>query len=617
MTEIRYAVGLADEVARPLIRFELEGGGHQEALLPAAACGVGVWIGRPPKGTRAVWISPTMRPGPFHFDIKSVRAAPSTARLKRALASPRQAFFAAAARIVGLSAEADLNLRWVYGRGRALSPVPPLAEPKALQVALPDGADPARFVVVVHSKGALDDLKTTYESLAAQGLQRWRLMVAEATDEDANWLQTLNDWRAKRLDTGGSRTFAPDVYVAHLSAGDRLVPNAFSSLEAHLERRPTDTIVYTDEVRLTPGAHAALVFKPDWSPTREAWAPYVGRAAFLRADVAGLLVGGSSAAACDIHAALLRAEPNTVGHIRRPLIATAMPQGAPARRASATPAVTRSIHPSVGIVIPTRDRIDLLEPCLKSVIEMTSYPNFKTLVIDNDSVEPRTSAALGRLRREFRHLSVAPFPGAFNFSAICNFGARQIASDFLVFLNNDTEILQADWLDNLLEFAIAPDIGAVGAKLLYPDGRVQHAGVVLGLGGVAGHFGAGKPDDEPGWLGKDAAPHETSAVTGACLMIERRKFDVVGGFDAANLPIELNDIDLCLRLNQEGWRTICDCRTRLRHHQSASRGGGGLRLQHVYERERAYFLEKWRVAIRDDPYFNPNLSLYDYEPRLG
>ena len=137
------------------------------------------------------------------------------------------------------------------------------------------------------------------------------------------------------------------------------------------------------------------------------------------------------------------------------------------------------------------------------------------------------------------------------------------------------------------------------------------------MGGVAGHFGEGIGRRALGWLGGSLGPHETSAVTAACLMVERAKFEAVGGFDADNLPVDLNDIDLCLRLNAHGWRTICDCRTMLAHRQSASRGSGALRLQRVYRKEREFFLTRWGAAIRNDPFFNANLSLYDREPKLA
>ncbi|MGZ9117150.1 MAG: glycosyltransferase family 2 protein, partial [Methylocystis sp.] len=151
---------------------------------------------------------------------------------------------------------------------------------------------------------------------------------------------------------------------------------------------------------------------------------------------------------------------------------------------------------------------------------------------------------------------------------------------------------------------------------LYPGGRVQHVGVLLGMGGVAGHFGAGVNEDDRGWMSRNVLPHDVSAVTGACMMIERDKFDAVGGFDEIDLPVELNDVDLCLRLAARGWRTICHTQTILIHRQSASRGGGALRLQRVYETERRAFYERWRAVIRDDPHFHPGLSLYSNSEAL-
>ena len=207
-------------------------------------------------------------------------------------------------------------------------------------------------------------------------------------------------------------------------------------------------------------------------------------------------------------------------------------------------------------------------------------------------------------------------PQPFNFSALCNAAVEEARGDFLVLLNNDTEVRSADWLEKMHSFARREDVGAVGAKLLFPDLKVQHQGIVLGMGGVAGHFGAQTPPDAAGWRQGGRVPHEASAVTAACLMVEKAKFAAIGGFDAENLPIDLNDVDLCLRLAQRGWRTICDSRVELLHRKSASRGGGALRLQRVYAQERAYFARKWRGLIRDDPYFHPALSLYALKESL-
>jgi GT2 family glycosyltransferase len=186
-----------------------------------------------------------------------------------------------------------------------------------------------------------------------------------------------------------------------------------------------------------------------------------------------------------------------------------------------------------------------------------------------------------------------------------------------VFLNDDTSVRSADWLTRLSLAAARPEIGAVGAKLLYPDGLVQHSGVSLGIGETAGHFGAGAPEADPGWAGHHSVLHEVSAVTGACLAVERRRFDAVGGFDSANLPIELNDVDLCLRLSEKGWKTICLSETSLFHEESASRGGAKFRLLKVHKKERMHFVGRWRRLIRDDPFFHPAFSLFRRQEALG
>ena len=209
------------------------------------------------------------------------------------------------------------------------------------------------------------------------------------------------------------------------------------------------------------------------------------------------------------------------------------------------------------------------------------------------------------------------YPGPFNFSAMCNEAAAAARGDVLVFLNDDMEVLSDDWLERLVAHARDGATGAVGARLTYPDGRLQHIGVLVGMGESAGHFGALAAGDDPGWAGRNLAVHEVSAVTGACLAIAREKFEAVGGFDAEHLPIELSDIDLCLKLNARGWQTIVDPFVHLMHEESVSRGGATLRRLDVYGGERAVFAERWRHVLRDDPTFHPGLSLYSWQAALG
>jgi GT2 family glycosyltransferase len=189
-------------------------------------------------------------------------------------------------------------------------------------------------------------------------------------------------------------------------------------------------------------------------------------------------------------------------------------------------------------------------------------------------------------------------------------------SPVLVFLNNDIAMRDHSWLKSLVHWAVKPDIGVVGAKLLFPNGKIQHAGVVLGLGGLAGHLYRGEAATEKGHLGELQVPHELGSVTAACIAVERTKFEMVGGFDADNLPIEFNDIDLCLRFAERGWRTLWTPDAALYHKQSASRGLQ-LRPFTVYRKEREYFVKRWAHVIRDDPYFHPALSLFSHRPALA
>ncbi|MCB0058063.1 MAG: glycosyltransferase family 2 protein, partial [Caldilineaceae bacterium] len=486
--------------------------------------------------------------------------------------------------MVRLDAEADLNLKWVYGRAETQDFKQWRARRSSTAASTSAGRQ-KKAVIFLQGPEPAAALARSFQSLVGQTHQNWRLCAVSPTAEQASWLAAQAD---SRLSIGESALIegSDEVgFIAFLAPGDTLVDHALACIQAYFDRHPAEAIAYTDEVRSDSSGVLKPIFKPDWSPVRQAFAPYVGRSAFVRGSVAARLGVASGPPERWIDGLLRRFDPSEVGHIRRPLVSVNRPVVVVARSLDSR-VQPGGGSPTVGIVIPTRDRLDLLVPCLESLLQKTRYSAFETIVVDNGSSDPRTIAWLDHLKQRDARVSVVSKTGDFNFSDLCNFGAASLQSEFILFLNNDTEVQQADWLDNLLQFACLPDVGAVGAKLLYPNGRVQHAGVVLGMGGVAGHFGEGAGPDDAGWLGGSIVPHEVSAVTAACLMVARQKFEEVGGFDAVNLPVDLNDIDLCLRLAERGWQTICDCRTTLLHRQSASRGGGALRLQKVYARER-------------------------------
>ncbi|MFO1103349.1 MAG: glycosyltransferase family 2 protein [Methylocystis sp.] len=589
VVELRYAASFYDEPTRPILRFWL-GEDFRETILPGPCEGAGVWIGRVPRETTDIWISPTNRPGRFNFRLESARPVSRFEALRKAAAAPKRLFFALSAGMVGLSEEAELNWRWAFGAA-------PMSAYPSWRAARRRANDPRfdrlrsnwkngpRVVALVDSRGAApQDIETTRASLAAQTYPNCAFFT-------------------KAADAG----IDAHDFVLPLLAGDRLEPYACGYLIEHFARHPQQMIAYADE---TVGEGGALRprYKPGWSETLHRFENYVGRAACFRARLLAERSDWRDADADELIDGLLSAaKQGEVGALRRPMLHLA--RAAKTRRTTID-AIFRGEAPMVSVVIPTRDRVDLLAPCLDSLLRSSLYPKFEVIVVDNDSVEPRTQALLLALQAKDARLTVLRTRGPFNFSALCNCGARTARGEFLVFLNNDTEIVTPDWIERLLYFAIAPDVGAVGAKLLYPQGHVQHVGVLLGMGGVAGHFGAGVSASDRGWMDRNVAPHEVSAVTGACMMVERRKFDDVGGFDEIELPVELNDVDLCLRLAARGWRSICHTQTILIHRQSASRKGGSIRLQRVYQKERAAFYARWRAVVRDDPHFHPGLSLY-------
>ncbi len=264
--------------------------------------------------------------------------------------------------------------------------------------------------------------------------------------------------------------------------------------------------------------------------------------------------------------------------------------------------------PLVSVVIPTRDRADLLAVALDGLFHRTDYPNIDVVVVDNDSREEATRALFARWADEPR-LRVLPVPGPFNFSDLSNRGAAAARGGVLLFLNNDIEMLEPGWLTELVSIACESDIGAVGAKLLYPDGTLQHGGIVLGVGGIAGHSHLGIAGDAPGYFARMQLTQEVSAVTGACLAIRAEVFAQVGGFDAEALAVAFNDVDLCLRLRRAGYRNVWTPYARLIHHESKSRGPEDTPEKRArFEAESRVMRERWGPELRADPYYNPNLS---------
>ncbi len=491
------------------------------------------------------------------------------------------------------------------------------------------------------------------ETLRAQRYPRWELCLAvpvaagvaagrpevEALESGEPRLRIVMT-QGEDAELADALRVATGEIVGVFDPHDELHPDALLELLRRLNDGPDLDAAYSDEDVLdTAGRRVDPFFKPEWSPDLLLATNYVARLGLIRRRlveaVGRIRPGLGDGAAYDLW---LRVAEETRGIARVPKVLyhrrTRVPTAASAAeheqmRAQEGRAVGDALRrrgldgsveplavppgtppafaprllirgrPLVSIIIPTRDQPAVLEHAIRSVRERTAYDRYEILVVDNDSREQATLRLLDSLAAPCR---VLRWPGAFNFSAINNLGARHAEGEQLVLLNNDVVALQPDWLSALLEHAQRPDVGAVGAKLLYPDGRIQHAGVVLGVGGIAGRAFRLLPGVPPAGPRLADLVRNCSAVTAACMMIRRAVFEQVGGFDEG-LRVSLNDVDLCLRIRQAGYRIVYTPLATLIHHEGVSRG-----RRHPTSDARL-FRRRWAEALRHvDPYYNPNLT---------
>jgi GT2 family glycosyltransferase len=431
-------------------------------------------------------------------------------------------------------------------------------------------------------------------------------------------------------------------FVAIVAPGIVLTQDALFEVALALAKNPALDVIYCDHDTLTPaGARVDPHFKPDWSPETLLSRMYLGPLVFYRrstlVEAGGLRPEFGTAALFDLALRVTEATdriahlPRILYHVRavepkppredqraQAAIGEALVRRGEPGRASAVAGSAGSYHirysledaPRVIVILPTRDNSADLSTCLRSLFERTTYSNFGVLLIDNGSKDPATLRVLEEWRaREPARLKVHRLDIPFNFSKLNNEAARLADADLLLFLNDDTEILTADWIEAMTEQARRPAIGAVGARLLYRDGSVQHAGVILGIRGIAGHAHRFFPGDSQGYHGSLQAITNYSAVTAACLMMRRAVFDEVGGFDE-DLAIEFNDIDLCLRVRRADYRVVYLPHVVLYHSESKSRGGADNLLKTMVRvREQGLMHERWDIANYADPYYNANLTL--------
>lgn len=471
-----------------------------------------------------------------------------------------------------------------------------------------------RFSVVMHGvpSATTEQLARSNRSVAQQIYPHWTLVHAPA--------DALSEAIAD----------APGDFVIPLRAGNLLSHTALFRFAETLQANPGASILYGDQDQADAhGRRTNPWFKPRWNEEMFLAQDYIGDAVAIESQLA------REAAACaqTFDAALLCATslaqgpivhiPHIICHAEKTANQVARlavvsrhlePTGATCTKG---PFGTVKVQwplpdklPLVSIIVPTRDRLDLLRPCIESVTRLTRYGKFEILIADNGSIRPDTAAYL-RGAEEDPRIRVVSYPGPYNYSAINNFAAQRARGTYLCLLNNDTEVAEPDWLSEMMRYAVKTDIGAVGAKLLYGDGSIQHAGVVVGIGEAAGHAHRFLPSGDPGYFCQPYVSHFVSAVTAACMVVDKEKFEAVGGLDEEGLAIAFNDVDLCLKLQAAGWSNVYVPHAVLLHHESKSRGKDASPHNiDRYRRELEVLQRRWGTKTYSDPLHNPNLDRY-------
>jgi GT2 family glycosyltransferase len=493
---------------------------------------------------------------------------------------------------------------------------------------------PVISIVILDDGGADEEgvlLQRTMASIHSQFYPSWEICLAK-----------------DKVSTG--------TFIALLEPGDLLPEQALYEIAVEFNAHPDTAMIYTDEDKINgQGRRYDPAFKPDFSIELQLGCHLAGRLTVYRRKLLETIgisphavrrgqqqaLAVQAAASCG--SAHIRHIPAVLCH--RLVLADGPDETTTSshpERAAKLAGIVRTLGtigiapmpahaqwnrvtwplpdclPRVSVIIPTRDRADLLARCLGGLLYRTDYPNLEVLIIDNDSIDAGTQSLFQMIQKDAR-VRVIPMSGPFNYSALNNAAVEAATGDILVMLNNDVDVIGSGWLKEMVSHAVRPDVGAVGAKLLYGDGRIQHAGVVLGVGqhaagpGVAGHFGHYAEAGDPGYLGQFALTRELSAVTGACLAFRREVFEAVGGLNETALPIAFNDVDFCLRIRAQGFRIIWTPLAELYHLESASRGLAETPEQVAQAaREADYMRHRWGPVLDHDPFYNLNFDRKDH-----
>lgn len=505
-------------------------------------------------------------------------------------------------------------------------------------------------------------LRSSIESVLHQIYDNWELCIADDGSDQPHIRETLNFYQQKdaRIKvkylnenqgvSGASNealAMASGEFIGFLDHDDQLLSNALYEVVLMLNRNASADFIYSDEILISKrGKPVYAYFRPDFSLDYMLSHCYIVHFVVIRASILKK-IGGFRAEFkvsqdYDLFLRVLsqtrnvlhipkilykwRQYESSTGHLLKERVMES------SRRALQDFADREGIkgvvwgtknfnffrlkrdildRPKISIIIPTKDRIDLLKRCIESIQNRSSYDNYEIIIVDNMSQEEETAAYLDGLGKSYENCRIIKFNEKFNYSMLNNYAAEFARGEHLLFLNNDIEVLNSDWLEAMLEQSQRDEIGCVGAKLLYPDRKIQHVGVVVGWGGRAEHIYKWLHSNDIGYMGHFVSIRNYSAVTAACMMLRKSIFNEVGGFDE-RFEIGFGDVDLCLRVRELGYENLFTPYAELLHYESATRGRSFSFDPHPNDTKR--FIERWQEYIKGgDPYYNPNLPLDSYD----
>lgn len=507
-------------------------------------------------------------------------------------------------------------------------------------------------------------LQMMIESVLKQTYTNWELCIADDASSNKQTLKTLEKYNklsknihvVYREENGhiseasnSALSTAKGEYIVLLDHDDMLAPNALYEMVQKLNKHRGLKFIYSDEDKIDENnKRFDPHFKSGWNPDMFFSQNYICHLVLLKKSIVesidGFRKGYEGSQDYDLLLRYIKKiDEKEIAHIEKILYHWRAIKGSTAYSSSqknyTETAGLKSLEdffsndldmtveqglapntyklnyplpkklPLVSIIIPTRDGYDILSQCIESILLKTDYTNYEIVIVDNQSSEIKTLDYCNELVKNHKNIRVLKYLKPFNYSAINNYAVEQAKGEIIALVNNDIEVINSSWLTELVQHTLRDDIGAVGAKLYYPDETLQHAGVVLGIGGVAGHSHKYFNKDAYGYFSRLQIIQNYSAVTAACLVVEKRLYTEVNGLDEANLSIAFNDVDFCLKLQEKGYRNLWTPYAKLFHHESVSRGSEDTpEKQERFKKEVLFMKSKWNTVLDNDRYYNKNLT---------